>query len=294
MSNRPILGAWATLAPALALALALAAAAGCYTGTNVDPNGGASRPEQSASGTEPGAGDLPCDVANLLAGECQSCHGASLAGGAPNRLVTRADLMARPDSDPSRTIAEIAIARMRDPASPMPPTGALPDASIASLETWVADGYPAGACGGSDVGDVGATTASVCTSGTYWTRGDHESPLMHPGGACIDCHSSQGEGPLFGIAGTLYPSFHEPTDCNGTSAATVVIVDAAGKTLQTLTPNAAGNFFSSLQPSSPFRAKVVAKDGKVREMKTLVTSGDCNSCHTEKGAQKAPGRVTTP
>lgn len=287
MSSRPILGGWAVVA--------LAAAAGCYTGSTLDPNGGAPR-AQASDGTLPAAGglagDLPCDVAQVLGDECQSCHGDPLAGDAPNRLLVRADLMAHPDSDPSRTMAEISIARMRDAKRPMPPSGVLPDGAIASLEKWVADGYPAGACGGA--AGTGASAASVCTSGTHWTGGDRESPLMHPGGACIDCHMREDEGPSYSVAGTLFPTLHEPTDCNGTSAADIVIMDEAGKTVLTLTPNRAGNFFSKSAVPSPYRAKVVSTSGKVREMKTPQTDGDCNACHSEKGAQKATGRVRTP
>ena len=36
-----------------------------------------------------------------------------------------------------------------------------------------------------------------------WTVGDRESPEMHPGRSCIDCHA-KGEGPRFLVAGTVY------------------------------------------------------------------------------------------
>ena len=40
-------------------------------------------------------------------------------------------------------------------------------------------------------------------------------------------------------------------------------------------------------------AKVV-KNGKERVMKDAQTNGDCNHCHSEKGDEKAPGRIMAP
>ncbi len=137
-------------------------------------------------------------------------------------------------------------------------------------------------------------TASVCSSDAHWTRGDRESPLMHPGGTCISCHSS-GEGPAFSIAGTVYPTGHEPNDCNGVDGAgdvQVVITDAAGSVL-TLDVNAAGNFSSNSRIAMPFHAKVVTM-GQERAMAAAQTTGDCNGCHTEGGANGAPGRIMLP
>ncbi|MDB4991466.1 MAG: hypothetical protein JWN04_6644 [Myxococcaceae bacterium] len=100
-------------------------------------------------------------------------------------------------------------------------------------------------------------TPVTSTSKKMWTGGDRGSPLMHPSDACISCHS-RGEGPTFAFAGTLYPSAHEPTDCNGSSAsgANVIITDARGSD-HTLTPNAAGNFYLSGSFKKPYSAKLV-------------------------------------
>ena len=119
---------------------------------------------------------------------------------------------------------------------------------------------------------------------------------MHPGGACNTCHATQGgEAPQFTIAGTVYPTAHEPNDCFGvgTGAAQVIIMDANGNTQLTLTTNSSGNFTSQTSISKPYRAKVVA-NGKTREMMATQTSGDCNSCHTVNGANSAPGRIMLP
>jgi hypothetical protein len=44
---------------------------------------------------------------------------------------------------------------------------------------------------------------------------------------------------------------------------------------------------------TPYTAKVIV-DGLERAMVTPQVSGDCNACHTEAGANGAPGRVRTP
>jgi len=118
---------------------------------------------------------------------------------------------------------------------------------------------------------------------------------MNPGRACISCHAGEEEAPRFTIAGTLYPTGHEPKLCNGvngTTGARVVIVDAANRTV-TLTPNAAGNFTYTGAISTPYTAKVTYQ-GRERIMPVAQTSGDCNSCHTQTGANGAPGRITLP
>lgn len=127
-----------------------------------------------------------------------------------------------------------------------------------------------------------------CTSKVTWTSGEDQN--MRPGEACPTCHSS------FNLAGTLYPTGHEPTDCDGvdglTSSVTVVVTDASG-TAHILYPNAVGNFFTEMTFTPPFTAKVVA-NGKERSMLTPQTSGSCNTCHTQTGANGAPGRITLP
>jgi hypothetical protein len=296
MSHRTITGGFA---------LALAALAGCYTGGHVDPS------ESETSGTTTNVNDtlpsgsgaaesgLPCAVAEVLARACSSCHGQPLAGGAPNRLVTYADLLSPSLGDPNATAAQASLERMKDAKQPMPPEGASA-ADIAVLQAWVAAGTPKGACDtGASVGPAGNDTTyatpTVCTSNKMWTRGDHGSSSMRPGGACITCHSRD-EGPSYSVAGTVYPTAHEPDDCNGSpsGSATVVITDATGATFN-LSVNAAGNFYSRSRITPPYRAKVVS-GSKVRAMSAAQTDGDCNSCHTEKGdsVTKTPGRVMAP
>ena len=151
-----------------------------------------------------------------------------------------------------------------------------------------------GALASAGAGALPDSAGSMCSSDTYWTQGDRESALMHPGGACIDCHA-RGEGPRFTVAGTVYPTAHEPLDCDGVGGGNDVhiqITDAAGTTL-TMTVNAAGNFYSTAAIVFPFHAKVVTL-GQERAMGVAQMTGDCNGCHTETGQNGAPGRIMLP
>jgi mono/diheme cytochrome c family protein len=91
----------------------------------------------------------------------------------------------------------------------------------------------------------------------------------------------------------VYATGHEPDNCNGATGATIVITDANGTSLSTQT-NSAGNFyFDATTIAFPIHAQVTV-DGATRAMTGAVTTGDCNSCHTQAGAQLAPGRVVLP
>lgn len=305
-------------------AIAFATAAGCYTGPSTELSPATRGPGVSTDGTDPAhesgepasaeagapvAEGLPCDVAKLLAASCTDCHGARPVNGAPNSLVTYDDLVAPSSDDPARKVAEVSLARMKSTKKPMPPEGPLAASEIAVLETWVSAGMPKGSCGtktatpdagptpdGVDAGPMKdaapeAASVSVCTSGVTFAPGTPSSALMQPGKACIACHSANG-GPSFTLAGTVYPTLHEPDGCNGVPGnMSVVIVDAAGKS-HTMPVNAAGNFIRVTNLPMPYTAKVV-NGPKSRVMKTPQTNGDCNSCHTERG-DHAPGRITAP
>lgn len=240
--------------------------------------------------------DLPCEVQSLLARRCQSCHSAM----PPGPLLSRADLIAASRTDTSQSTAAVALERMaistplRMPPSPLEAADAQ---EIEEFRAWLEQGMPEGDC--HDVVDAGTDpydTPVVCSSERHWTGGNEESPLMRPGGACITCHEAEREGPRFVVAGTLYPTAHEPDDCYGVSSkagAEVVVTDAAGVETR-LSVNASGNFF--LEEASiqlPYRARV-EYDGRMRVMVEAQTNGDCNGCHSEAGSQNAPGRVFLP
>ena len=141
----------------------------------------------------------------------------------------------------------------------------------------------------------GPPSPDQCATKAVWTHGNSESPLMHPGGTCIDCHSS-GEGPRYTIAGTVFPKSNELDDCNGsngtTGALSVVITDKNGASFA-LAVNSVGNFYTRQAVATPFTAKVVSPNGE-GAMTAPQTNGDCNSCHAQTGNSGAPGRIVAP
>lgn len=297
-------------------------------GMAVGATGGA--PVGTAGGTTACATNaVPILVQSMLNGKCLGCHGSTPLPGAPS-LRTFADLTGPSRTDPSRTAAAMMLARIQSTVAPMPPAGGTPAsaAELAALRDWVSASYQtpcpttpptggsAGTASGAGTGAGGApgvvvvpppagpdpfAVGATCTSRT--TAGGGESATMAPGQACINCHRNGGggedegesEAPIFSIAGTLYPTGHEPNNCNGmngSSGARIVITGANGVVL-TLTPNSAGNFTSQARVTAPFRAKVTYQ-GRERLMLSTQTNGDCNACHTQNGASLAPGRIVLP
>ena len=243
------------------------------------------------------AGDLPCDVADVLIGSCTSCHGSPPSGGAPMALTSLAQLHASSPSNAAVTNGQACVQRMASTTAPMPPLPAAPVAASkqSAFSAWVSSGMPAGSCG-VDAGapDPAFSGPPTCSSGAYWRSGTGSS--MRPGEACIACHS-RGDGPIFAIAGTAYPTGHEYDDCYGTAAqgATVTVTDN-NNVSRSFTVNSAGNFSGSASsgwPAFPITAKITF-GGKTRVMSGAVNSGDCNTCHTLNGTSGAPGRIALP
>src|SRR6185369_17553767 len=97
--------------------------------------------------------------------------------------------------------------------------GIQPSGSDGAVDVGVAsgaDGRDAGTAADSGAGAAPDpfAAAPTCTSGMTWTRGDHGSSVMNPGRACLACHAAN-HGPAFTIAGTVYPTGHEPDLCDG-------------------------------------------------------------------------------
>ena len=279
---------------------------GTPAGTCTAPSDGGT-PPVSDGGVDAGtpdagvAGDLPCDVADVLTSSCTSCHGNPPGGGAPMALTTLAQLRAPSPSNSSVTTGQACVNRMASTTTPMPPPPAAPVAAAkqSAFAAWVSAGMQAGTCT-VDAGtpDPVFSGPPTCTSGTYWTQGDEGSSSMHPGRACIACHqSSREDAPSFAIAGTAYPTGHEYDECFGSAAqgAVVSVTDSRNVT-RTFTVNRAGNFSGSASggwPAFPIRAQITFA-GKTRAMSGAVSSGDCNTCHTLQGTSGAPGRIALP
>ena len=275
---------------ALFSALLAAGLAGCYLGSGT-PGGGS----QDTGGGGPGAEaavvkptGLPCAVADLLTKYCLACHGPSPSSG--TSLASMSDLK-KTSTDPSKNEAQLALARMQ--AGTMPPQGSTrPSAAeIAAFASWVGSGLPAGSCLPPDGGGGPDPFAGphVCTSGSYYKGG--EGSTMQPGNPCISCHATSGEAPRYSIAGTVYPTGHEPSGCQATgeSGAQVAITDSSNQ-VRLYSVNSVGNFSGRDAIAFPYRAEV-RYAGKVRAMATAQNDGDCNVCHAENGTNGAPGRI---
>lgn len=254
---------------------------------------------------------LSCEIAAITA-NCIGCHGHPPSNNAPSSYVTRDDFLvvAGGASGGAR-----AVARINDAQAPMPPApnARLTAQQIATFEKWVADGMPEGSCSMAFDGGVPMdpfNTPDVCTSKMNWPGGEQDvgnlaKDNMHPGRACIDCHTNPvpgaDKGPELYFAGTVYPTAHEPDECMGESGqrtpATVEITDSANH-IYRLTTTVSGNFYlrpgiGIAAPVFPIKA-VLKAGGKTRAMVDAVPSGDCNSCHTLRGTMKAPGRIMLP
>jgi hypothetical protein len=279
------------------LMLTAACTLGGYSGGG--EQSGAGRDGGTNGGTVPG--DLPCDVATLLSAYCTTCHGTPPSGSAPMPLDSHAALTAISTSFPGQTYAQRSLVRMQDSASPMPPGAGVtvPAADIATFAGWVDAGTPAGSCAPAQ--DPAFSGPPQCSSNSFWTQGNGGSSRMHPGLACISCHNG-GEGPSFAVAGTVYPTGHEPDDCDGSGAsgAMITVTDKNGSA-RVFTANSAGNFSGNPGggwPVFPITA-TVSFGGRTRSMTTAVPSGDCNLCHTQNGTAVGqiaapPGRIALP
>ena len=125
------------------------------SGTGALPGAGSGGVITAGSGAPPTTtvtGNVPCDAATVVATRCQTCHGATLIGGAPMHLVTLADFQADLTVKTTQgligqTIKAYTLAQQRIKATtlPMPPGGTgLPAAELTTLDAWLGAGAPAG------------------------------------------------------------------------------------------------------------------------------------------------------
>jgi len=155
--------------------------------------------------------------------------------------------------------------------------------------------------GGSTTGDPFGGS-SVCSRGLEWNMGNTESPFMNPGMACRTCHMQMASfvnGRIL-IGGTVYETGHEPDLCfgiDGIKYPTIVEITDANNVVTELEVNEGGNFLWDKAQhgvvSFPITARVV-RGSDERVMLTPQMDGNCNDCHTEDGANGAPGRIVAP
>jgi hypothetical protein len=208
------------------------------------------------------------------------------------------EALAAASSDPSKTVAEQSLDTMKGIGPTMPPSGLLDAASVAVFEEWIAAGMPMSGCG--DGPTEPADTPVQCSTEAYWTSGDDGKHEMYPGRPCIQCHDAENEGPRYAVAGTVFPTLHEPDDCFGTlsdvAGGSVVITDANGQ-IHTLPIRTGGNFSlkDEVGVAFPITAEVVVNGASIAMQDPIdEAGGDCNTCHSTDGADGAPGRVLLP
>jgi hypothetical protein len=95
-------------------------------------------------------------------------------------LMTYADLMAPAPSDRKKRVVDVALARMKNAASPMPPSGVPEVDEVTAVADWVKAGAPQTACKAARLWDGGSTSGPECT-----TKGDCPGTLTCVHGACV-------------------------------------------------------------------------------------------------------------
>jgi hypothetical protein len=108
-----------------------------------DPDDSDGTDDAGETGDPPSAANgLPCDVAEILARNCTSCHADPPKFGAPMSLETFDDLHLPTVTDVTRSVYEVVADRIEDDALPMPPTGQLTAEDRNVLHAWIDAGAP--------------------------------------------------------------------------------------------------------------------------------------------------------
>ena len=186
--------------------------------------------------------------------------------------VSVAALLACGDADPGTGLQRHSVGST-DPTSPDP---ASESANAAEPGGGAASG-DAGAAGGGSKGDAGSSTPSdggpkTCIDGVASPgSGQH-----HAGADCASCHDSLGSSRKWTIAGTLYSA---ATGGTAVSGATIVVVDAAGKTIK-LQTYSNGNFYTTTAVTKPLKVRATKCPGDL-SMTASASNGSCNAsgCH---------------
>ena len=97
------------------------------------------------------------------------------------------------------------------------------------------------------------------------------------------------------LAGTVYAfeGVRDDNDCNGVDGAgmAITVMDDMGMEIfPRIQVNSVGNFYTNKALPASFRVKVIGM-GREAVMQTVVTDGNCNSCHTAGGNMGALGRI---
>ena len=139
-----------------------------------------------------------------------------------------------------------------------------------------------------------------CASDSDGVEGEREfdfstGPLMMPGEDCTFCHRPDSDyetAPHWSVAGTVYPSAQAGLG-DGIAGVRVIMMDAAGGEILTLTTNSAGNFYSAVALPDLYRVSL-EYEGERIEMPCPPPSGGCAKCHRRPPNGSAPGRLFIP
>jgi len=119
--------------------------------------------------TPVGSTPIPCNVQNAVQPTCGTCHGASLIGGAPMKLVTHEDWTnpayvvktTKESIGMTVKVHELAITRLNSTSAPMPPGMAIKPEQKATIDAWL----KAGAVAGTDADRTCMITPAVVDPG---------------------------------------------------------------------------------------------------------------------------------
>ena len=119
---------------------------------------------------------------------------------------------------------------------------------------------------------------------------EHITGSHYQGAQCIQCHSFGG--------GTIFSRINAPDGDLQSAAAyyTVLLQFRDGTTYRAPRGRGSGNFQLPSNLKSEFIAKVLDPEGKeVNASQTYHTPDryNCNACHTQNGANGAPGRIVS-
>lgn len=159
----------------------------------VDVDGGPTiAPASSGPPGPPGSpvkgANFTCEVKKLLTVKCQTCHTDPPQGGSLVPLMTVKDMLAWSKSDPSKTVAQVALERMQDPNAPMPPANfnnAATADEIQAFEAWTQANF-VGFCQGAVPPNATCTT---CHGDEKRTGGAGTDPQI----AVAPPHGTNGE-----------------------------------------------------------------------------------------------------
>jgi len=164
-------------------------------------------------GVQAAAPGIPCDVTDVMAGNCWGCHASQTQFGAPMSLVTHADFMAPTPTNPSVPVYQSVSTRIHHVSMPMPPPSyseRLDMPELAVLDNWIGVGAPQGSGG-----VCAASGDAILTGGGAGAGGGTEfvgaDPTYDPNAALpddVECfefraHSGDKVSPFMVNAGAL-------------------------------------------------------------------------------------------